>query len=56
VGASDLLNLVGNPVNFFNQMGSGVKAFFHEPYKSLQEGGNADDFMDGNILTLPPFD
>lgn len=28
-------------------MGTGVKAFFHEPYKSLQEGGTADDFMDG---------
>ena len=37
--------LLGNPVGLFESVGSGVKAFFYEPYQGLTKG--PEEFIDG---------
>lgn len=39
LGAS---NLIGNPVQFINTLGSGFEEFYYEPYQGFMRGGVVD--------------
>ena len=49
------MDLIGNPVNFFSNLSSGVEDFFYEPYQGIIESPKSFAAGLGRGTACPPW-